>query len=57
MLANLFQARAQPPKLFLVQETSETSEVEMERRLTSIKTALFLLTSSLVLPMIYYLIG
>ena len=29
--------------------------VEMEQRLASIKTALFLLASSLVLPMIYYL--
>ncbi len=31
-------------------------DVEMERRLASIKTALFVLASSLVLPMIYYLV-
>ena len=32
-----------------------SEDAEMERRLASIKTALFLLASSLVLPMIYYL--
>ena len=33
-----------------------SEDVEMERRLVSIKTALIVLTSSLVLPMIYYLV-
>ena len=34
-----------------------SEDVEMERRLASIKTALIVLASSLVLPMIYYLTG
>jgi hypothetical protein len=34
-----------------------SEDVEMERGLASVKTALFLLASSLVLPMIYYLTG
>jgi hypothetical protein len=33
-----------------------SQDVEMERRLASIKTALIVLASSLVLPMIYYLV-
>ena len=33
-----------------------SEDVEMERRLVFIKTALIVLTSSLVLPMIYYLV-
>ena len=33
-----------------------SEDVEMERRLASIKTALIVLASSLVLPMIYYLV-
>ena len=33
-----------------------SEDMAMERRLASIKTALFLLASSLVLPMIYYLV-
>ena len=33
-----------------------SEDAEMERRLVSIKTALIVLTSSLVLPMIYYLV-
>jgi hypothetical protein len=34
----------------------DVSEDVIERRLASIKAALFLLASSLVLPMIYYLV-
>ena len=33
-----------------------SEDVEMKRRLASIKTGLFLLVSSLVLPVVYYLV-